>query len=154
MADSTPGAATILVLHGPNLNLLGEREPEIYGQLSLAELDESLRTLGAELGLAVRCVQTNSEGEIIDQLHQARADARGVVLNPGGYTHTSVAIADALRAIEIPAIEVHLSNLYAREPMRHASVTGTACQGVVMGLGPQSYALALRALASMVGSTA
>ena len=154
MVDSKPGAATILVLHGPNLNLLGEREPEVYGRTSLAELDEQLRVLGSKLGLAVRCVQTNSEAQIIDELHQARSACAGVVLNPGGYTHTSVAIADALRAIEIPAIEVHLSNLYAREPMRHASVTGTACRGVVMGLGPQSYHLALRALASMVGSTA
>ena len=140
----------IWVIHGPNLNLLGTREPEIYGRVSLSELDASLVSLGDELGVDVSCAQANGEGQIIDRLHQARERAAAVVLNPGGYTHSSVAIHDALRAIEIPAIEVHLSNLYGRETMRHESITGAACRGVVMGLGLASYHLALRHLAATV----
>ncbi|MEM7157728.1 MAG: type II 3-dehydroquinate dehydratase [Myxococcota bacterium] len=137
----------VLVLHGPNLNLLGQREPEHYGRQTLAQLDASLVERGRQLGLAVRCEQANGEGALIDQLHEAGRTCVGVVINPGGYTHTSVAIADALRAIAIPAIEVHLSNIFARDPLRHRSLTGAACQGVIMGLGPSSYHLALHHLA-------
>ena len=144
MAESMPA---VLVLHGPNLNLLGQREPEHYGRQTLAELDASLVERGRELGLAVRCEQANGEGALIDRLHEAGETCVGVVINPGGYTHTSVAIADALRAIAIPAIEVHLSNIFARDSLRHRSITGAACQGVVMGLGPSSYHLALHHLA-------
>jgi 3-dehydroquinate dehydratase-2 len=144
-------ASTVLVIHGPNLNLLGTREPEIYGSTTLPELDAALQAEGAELGLHVRCVQANGEGEIIDHIHAAAGTA-GLVINPGGYTHTSVAIADALRSVSVPAIEVHLSNLYSREPMRHTSLTATACVGVVMGFGVSSYHLALRQLARMIGS--
>lgn len=140
-------ASSVLVVHGPNLNLLGQREPEVYGHQTLAELDASLQATGERLGLRVRCAQANGEGAIIDLLHEAGRDCGGVVLNPGGYTHTSVAIADALRGIEIPAIEVHLSNLYGREPLRHRSLTGAACEGVIMGLGAASYHLALHHLA-------
>jgi 3-dehydroquinate dehydratase II len=142
----------IEVVHGPNLNLLGEREPEIYGRTTLEELNESLTTLGAELGLDVRCSQHSGEGAIIDRIHAAGHDAAAVVINPGGYTHTSVAIADALRGVSIPAIEVHLSNIHARETFRRHSVTAAACDGVITGFGPGSYALALRQAATMVGS--
>jgi 3-dehydroquinate dehydratase-2 len=149
----TASASSVLVVHGPNLNLLGQREPEVYGRQTLVDLDASLVALGERLGLAVRCRQANGEGAIIDFLHEASRDLfDGVVINPGGYTHTSVAIADALRAIGIPAIEVHLSNLYAREPLRHCSVTGAACQGVIMGLGTSSYHLALHHLASRLAA--
>ena len=147
-------ASSVLVIHGPNLNLLGQREPGIYGRQTLADLDASLVALGERLGLAVRCQQANGEGEIIDLLHEAGRDCIGVVINPGGYTHTSVAIADALRAIGIPAIEVHLSNLYAREGFRHESRTATACRGVIMGLGPDSYLLALRHLVAFSSDSA
>ena len=144
-----------LVIHGPNLNLLGTREPEIYGATTLAELDASLTALGPGIGLGVRCVQHNSEGAIIDAIHSAHQGAAdGIVINPGGYTHTSVAIADALRSVSVPAIEVHLSNLFARESLRHTSVTASACVGVVMGFGVNSYHLALTQLAQMVGSAA
>lgn len=140
----------VLVLHGPNLNLLGVREPGVYGRTTLAELDAELRQLGDTLGLEVQAAQANGEGQLIDLLHEARTRVRGVVINPGGYTHTSVALADALRAIELPVIEVHLSNLFAREAIRHVSITGAACLGVVMGLGTASYALALRHLAAIL----
>ncbi len=141
-------ASSVLVVHGPNLNLLGRREPGIYGRQTLAELDASLVARGESLGLVVRCVQANGEGAIIDHIHEAEAQGcGGLVINPGGYTHTSVAIADALRAVDLVAVEVHLSNLYQREPLRHRSLTGAACAGVVMGLGPASYHLALHHLA-------
>lgn len=139
---------SVWVIHGPNLNLLGHREPEVYGRQTLAELDASLVQLGRTLGLDVACHQENGEGAIIDRLHAAGREAAAVVINPGGYTHTSVAIADALRGIAIPAIEVHLSNLFAREPLRHRSLTGGACEGVIMGLGASSYHLALHHLAA------
>jgi len=144
-------ASSVLVVHGPNLDLLGQREPEIYGSQTLADLDASLVAFGQRLGLVVRCRQANGEGAIIELLHEAGREHAGVVINPGGYTHTSVAIADALRALTIPVIEVHLSNLFGREPLRHRSLTGAACLGVVMGLGPASYHLALRHLAALCG---
>jgi len=139
-------APRVLVIHGPNLNLLGQREPGIYGSGTLAELDASLRALAAELGAEVTIRQSNHEGEIIGWIHGAAGAQDGIIINPGGYTHTSVAIQDALRAAPVPAIEVHLSNLYRREIQRHTSVTGVACAGVIMGLGPSSYLLALRQL--------
>lgn len=142
---------SVLVIHGPNLNLLGRREPEIYGRLTLAELDAELVLLGEELGLRVTTHQGNGEGELVT-LVQSAAQHAGVVINPGGYTHTSVAITDALRAATVPIVEVHLSNLYGREPLRHVSLTGGACDGVIMGLGPSSYHLALRYLAAKVNT--
>ncbi|MCX4240286.1 type II 3-dehydroquinate dehydratase [Paraliomyxa miuraensis] len=150
----TASAASVLVVHGPNLDLLGDREPEVYGRQTLADLDASLVALGERLGLRVRCRQANGEGAIIDLLHEARRDCDGVVINPAGYTHTSVAITDALRALTVPAVEVHLSNLYTREPLRHRSLTGAACRGVIMGLGPSSYHLALRHLAELLSGRA
>ncbi len=152
--------ARVLVLHGPNLNLLGTREPAIYGSTTLAELDASLHTLARELGVRLTIAQSNGEGALIDAIQACRpggADPQdGIILNPGGYTHTSVAIHDALaamRSVSIPAIEVHLSNLYARDSLRHTSVTGVACAGVIMGLGTGSYLLALRHLAGILHGT-
>ncbi len=138
----------ILVLHGPNLNLLGQREPAVYGSKTLADVDAALEQLADALGVEVACRQSNQEGELIDWLHEARERFDGVVINPGGYTHTSVALRDAIAAIEKPCIEVHLSNVHAREAFRHTSLTAGACVGVVMGLGVDSYLLGLRGLAT------
>ncbi|MGE5072221.1 MAG: type II 3-dehydroquinate dehydratase [Anaerolineae bacterium] len=137
----------VLVLHGPNLNLLGTREPEVYGRMTLAEVDERLVETGKQLGVEVQTAQSNHEGALIDALHNARTWADGVVFNPGGYTHTSVALRDAISAIGIPVIEVHLSNVYAREEFRHVSLISAVCKGKIVGLGWQSYELGLRALA-------
>ena len=136
----------ILVLHGPNLNLLGAREPEVYGSLTLDEINAKLAELSKSLGAELKFVQSNNEGALIDALHDARAWADGVIFNPGGYTHTSVALRDAIIAIGIPVIEVHLSNVYARDEFRHKSLISAACRGKIVGFGWSSYALALRAL--------
>lgn len=146
----TASGRRVRVIHGPNLDLLGEREPDVYGTTTLAQLDAHLVEVGRAHGLQVECRQSNHEGAIIELLHEARTGHAAVVINPAGYGHTSVAIADALRAMPIPVIEVHLSNLYAREPMRHASVTAAACAGVVMGLGAGSYVAALVHLAAVL----
>jgi 3-dehydroquinate dehydratase-2 len=140
----------VLVLHGPNLNLLGEREPEIYGTQTLAQLNETIAAAAKELGIEVRCEQHNSEGTIVDALQAARKSFAGVVINPGAYAHYSYAIRDAIAAIAIPTIEVHLSNVAAREAFRRISVTAAACRGIVSGLGAAGYALALRALAEIL----
>lgn len=155
-SDQSSGSSgpRVLVLHGPNLNLLGQREPDVYGLQTLSQLDESLVELGGELGIEVTAHQANSEGAIIDEIQGAAGKFAGLIINPGGYTHTSIAIADALRAVELPVIEVHLSNLYQRESFRHASVTGSACAGVIMGLGVRSYHLALRHLAHALAAKA
>lgn len=142
--------AGILVLHGPNLNLIGQREPEIYGSLSLAEIDQKLKTRGEELDLEVQTFQTNGEGALIDSLHDAQSWASGVIFNPGGYTHTSVALRDAVAAIALPVIEVHISNVYAREEFRHQSLISPVSAGKITGFGWRSYLLALQALAWMI----
>ena len=141
---------TILVLHGPNLNLLGKREPEIYGEVTLDDINSRLNALGNELGLEIIAFQSNSEGELIDALHQAGKTSIGVIFNPAGYTHTSVALRDAVAAIEIPVVEVHLSNIMAREDFRHRSLISPACAGVISGFGWRSYTLALRALSDII----
>lgn len=142
----------ILILHGPNLNLLGSREPDVYGRLTLAEIDQRLITLGSELGIEIRSFQTNHEGAMIDALHEARGWAAGIVINPGGYTHTSVALRDAVAAIGLPVVEVHLSNIYAREEFRQQSLIAPVCQGTIAGFGWYSYALAVHALVDHLAS--
>ncbi len=142
----------ILVLHGPNLNLLGAREPEVYGRLTLEEINSHLVEVGRSLGVEVTCQQSNHEGALIDALHEARRWADGVVFNPGGYTHTSVALRDAVAAIGIPVVEVHLSNVYARESFRHQSLLSAVCRGKVVGFGWQSYALGLRGLVELLNA--
>ncbi len=132
----------VMVLHGPNLNLLGEREPEIYGSMTLSELNNNLIDYGRSLGLEVFCQQSNHEGTLIDLLQEARNSTKGVVFNAGGYTHTSVALRDAISAIQIPVVEVHVSNIYAREEFRHTSLISPVCKGVISGFGWQSYHLA------------
>ena len=140
----------VLILHGPNLNLLGEREPEIYGSMTLLELDARLRQEGETLGLKVKAQQSNHEGALIDALHEARDWASGVVFNPGGYTHTSVALLDAVAAIGLPVVEVHLSNVHARESFRHESLIAGACEGQIAGFGWRSYLLGLHALKDLL----
>lgn len=135
----------VLVVHGPNLNLLGEREPHVYGSTTLAQIDERLNELASQTGATVECVQHNAEGAIVDALHAARGAYDAIVINPGAYTHYSYAIADAIAAIRIPTIEVHLSNVQARESFRAHSVVAPVCVGSVAGFGANSYLLALRA---------
>lgn len=141
---------SLLLLHGPNLNLLGTREPEIYGSLTLADINTRLIEAGRELGVEVRAYQSNSEGALIDALHDARGWASGVLFNPGGYTHTSVALRDAVSAIGLPVIEVHLSNVYAREEFRHTSLLSPVCKGKITGFGWRSYWLGLLALVKLL----
>jgi 3-dehydroquinate dehydratase II len=136
----------VLVLHGPNLNLLGEREPEVYGHLTLEQINKRLAEHAERLGIEVRCRQTNIEGELIDLIHDARTWADAIVINPGGYSHTSVALRDAIAAVPLRTIEVHLSNPSAREDFRRADIVAGACTGVIAGFGWRSYALALDAL--------
>lgn len=135
----------VLVIHGPNLNLLGTREPQVYGSQTLAQIDERLRQLAGELSVEIASAQYNSEGAIIDALHASRETADAVVLNPGAYTHYSYAIADAIAAIGVPVIEVHLSNVHKREEFRRKSVVAPVCAGSIGGFGVASYELALRA---------
>jgi 3-dehydroquinate dehydratase-2 len=146
----TPARPVIVVIHGPNLNLLGWREPHIYGRTSLGEIDDDLRAHGQNLGVAVETFQSNHEGALIDRVQQASGKAAGLIVNAGGLTHTSVSLRDAIAAIKIPTVEVHLSNLYTREDFRHRSLLAPVCLGQIAGLGAIGYRLALDALASLV----
>ena len=141
----------ILVVHGPNLNLLGTRQPEIYGRVGLAEINAALEKGAREQGAELRTFQSNSEGAIVDALHAARGWADGIIINAGAYTHYSYAIADAVAAIDLPAVEVHLSNIHAREEWRHRSVLAPVVVGSICGLGWRGYVLALQALLALVG---
>ena len=143
----------IFVLNGPNLNLLGSREPEIYGSDTLDDIAERLSEQADRLGVTLDIRQSNHEGHLIDWLHEAQArGAKAVIINPGGYSHTSIALLDALVASEVPAIEVHLSNIFKREPFRHHSYVSQAARGVICGLGPRGYLLALDALADIIAA--
>lgn len=136
----------ILVLNGPNLNLLGTREPEVYGSMTLDDIITGLAARAGDAGAAISHFQSNSEGALIDALQKARTEADGVVFNPGAYTHTSVALRDAISSIDVPVVETHLSNVHAREEFRHTSLLSAVCLGVVGGFGAESYTLALYAL--------
>ena len=150
-ANPLSANSRILVIHGPNLNLLGRREPEVYGHTTLAQIDAELIELGATLGVAVDCFQSNHEGQLIDRIQEAMTGHAGIVINPGGLTHTSVALRDALAATELPVVEVHLSNVFARESFRHHSYVSGIAAGVVTGLGTAGYRLAVTALAGRFG---
>jgi 3-dehydroquinate dehydratase II len=143
----------ISVLHGPNLNLLGTRDPAVYGTTTLAEIDRELTRRANDRGAVVRCAQSNLEGELVEWIQQAKGWASAILINPGGYTHTSVAIRDALDAVGLPAVEVHLSNLHAREAFRQVSVTAAKCIGQICGFGAQSYYLGLDAALAHVEAT-
>jgi len=142
----------VLVLHGPNLNLLGTREPEIYGTTTLTEIDAALASRGRDLGVELESLQSNSEGALVDAIQGAQGSADGIVINPAAYSHTSVAIRDALKAVGLPAVEVHLSNPAAREEFRHIDLVAGACQGVIAGFGRDGYLIALEQLASRLKS--
>ena len=142
--------ARVLVLNGPNLNLLGTREKSVYGSLTLEEIIRRVEELAAELGVEVSFFQSNSEGDLVDAIQKAAGGYSALILNSAAYTHTSVALRDALAAVDLPAVEAHLSNIYAREEFRRTSLTAPLCRGVITGLGADGYLLALRAVASLL----
>jgi len=146
-------APKILVVNGPNLNMLGVREPAVYGRDRLADIEKLCRKAGRDLALAVEFRQSNHEGEIVGWIQEARGSCAGIVINAGAYTHTSVAILDALQLTELPVIEVHLSNIFRREDFRHHSYVSLAARAVICGLGKTGYRLALEALAEILGTT-
>jgi 3-dehydroquinate dehydratase-2 len=142
--------ATVLVIHGPNLNMLGKREPEIYGTDTLADIDQGLKELGESLNLTVETFQSNHEGAIVDRIQEGFGHIQGLIINPGAYTHTSVAIRDALLLLDVPIVEIHLSNIYKREKFRHKSMIAGIATGQISGFGAHGYPLALSALSRML----
>src|SRR5580698_2534264 len=148
----TSSLPKVLVMHGPNLNLLGEREPEVYGRTTLADIDRDLHNLAAELALDLETFQSNSEGLLVDRIQAARGQIAVLIINPAAYTHTSVAIRDVILAIGVPCIEVHLSNVYKREPFRHHSTIADVAVGRIMGFGGDGYLIALRAARNLVAA--
>lgn len=138
----------LLLVNGPNLNLLGTRQPEVYGATTLAEIEAAVSGLAGEFGLAVRAVQSNHEGALIDAIHAARGECAGIIINPGAYSHTSIAIRDALSSVDLPVVEVHLSNIHAREEFRHHSFVSAVADVVIAGAGPAGYEYAVRHLAA------
>ena len=142
----------IFILNGPNLNLLGHRQPEVYGKATLEDVAEGCASVAEELGLTIRFHQSNHEGQIIDWIHQARSDGAGIIINPAAYTHTSIAIFDALSAFDGPVLEVHISNIHRRETFRHHSFVSPRADGVIAGFGTEGYLLALRRMATLLGA--
>jgi 3-dehydroquinate dehydratase-2 len=143
----------VLVVHGPNLNLLGSREKDVYGTTSLEDINQQLASLGDQLGCSLNTFQSNSEGDLVSRLQRARDDSDGVLINPAAYTHTSVAIRDAVLALGLPVVEVHLSNIHKREEFRHRSLLSDVVDGQIIGFGADSYRLGLRALVSLLSGT-
>ena len=142
----------IFILNGPNLNLLGQRQPEVYGKATLEDVAEGCASVAEELGLTIRFHQSNHEGQIIDWIHQARSDGAGIIINPAAYTHTSIAIFDALSAFDGPVLEVHISNIHRRDTFRHHSFVSSRADGVIAGFGTEGYLLALRRMATLLGA--
>ncbi len=141
---------SFLVLNGPNLNLLGTREPDVYGATTLSDVEAGLHALARSLDVTVECAQSNSEGTLVDQIQSARGTHAGIILNAGAYTHTSIALRDAISGVALPTVEVHVSNVYSREPFRHKSMIAGVCIGVIAGFGTHGYDMALRALITHV----
>lgn len=148
--ETSANGPSVLVIHGPNLNMLGKREPEVYGVTTLNEIDANLVASGKTLGLAVETFQSNHEGAIVEKIQKSLGSCHGLIINPAAYTHTSIAIRDALLLLDIPIIEVHLSNIYKREEFRHKSMISAVATGQIAGLGIQGYTLALQGLAGMI----
>ncbi|MDA5558894.1 type II 3-dehydroquinate dehydratase [Shimia sp. MMG029] len=144
-------SSTIYILNGPNLNLLGKREPEIYGHDTLADVETACASVGEKIGLTVKLLQSNHEGELVDWIHEARDHAAGIIINPAAYSHTSVAILDALNTFDGPVLEVHISNIHKRETFRHHSYVSARAEGVIAGFGVEGYALAMRRMSTLLG---
>lgn len=145
-------APNVLLLNGPNLNLLGSREPEVYGKTTLADIEATCRTRAGDLGLELDCRQSNHEGQLVDWIQEASASHDAIILNPGAYSHTSIAIPDALKAVGLPVVELHLSNIHKREPFRHTSYVSAVAEGVICGFGAHGYVLALEAAAQLISA--
>jgi 3-dehydroquinate dehydratase-2 len=152
MLAPPPKSRLVFVLNGPNLNLLGKRQPEIYGHETLADVEASCREAAAALGLQIRCHQSNREYELIDWIHEARESAGGIVINPAAFSHTSVAVLDALKTCDMPILEVHISNIHQREEFRHHSFVSHVATGIIAGCGTQGYVLALHRVARLIGA--